>query len=161
MYKRLKLCFGIIIFIAVVTVAAVMFFQNKPIVERVSNPRIAFISATVGQDGAAYDCDIFESDISDELNGALISLFLKSEMKRTCFPPSQIYTVSEDSVYITIKILLGNSDSPPMFVNLCTIPQYNSAQIGGTYYHIIDHQKLYEDVYGLLSNVISTYAEKR
>ena len=161
MYRKLNLVFGIIILIVVSATVAILFFHNKPMAERINNPHIVFISVTMGQDGGTYDCDLSESEVSVELNDALISLFCKSEIRRALFSPLETYTVSDDSVYITIKILLDNSDSLSMFVNLCNIPEYNSAHIGDTYYHIVDYEKLYQDVYGLLSDVILAYAVER
>ncbi|MDE6616644.1 MAG: hypothetical protein K2K35_08745 [Lachnospiraceae bacterium] len=158
MYKKLKTGFGVSF---IIVVAAGVFFQHKPMIVRMNNPHIAFISATFGQDGTTYDCDISESRIPDELDDALTSLFLNTEIRRSIFSPPQSYTVSDGSVHITIKILLDNSDSMSMFVNLCTKPGYNSAQFGDTHYYIVNHQKLYRDVYGLLSDIMSVYATKR
>lgn len=99
--------------------------------------------------------------ISDELNHALCSLFLDVEMRPTFFPPPQIYEISDNSVNITIKVLLDNSEERSMRVNLCAVPEYNSAQFGDTHYHIVNHQELYQDVYNLLSDTIAVYAVKR
>ena len=40
-------------------------------------------------------------------------------------------------------------------------PGYDSAQLGDTHYQIVGHQKLYQEVYALLSDVISAHAIKR
>ena len=48
-----------------------------------------------------------------------------------------------------------------MLVNLSTNSDYNSAQFGDTHYQIVGHQKLYQEVYALLSDVISAHAIKR
>jgi len=160
MQKKLKIIFslgGLLI----VSVMTIMFFQSKPMVKRLNNPRIASISVTIGKDGETYDCDVPIEGISDELNDALSSLFLHTEMRHTFFPPPQVYEISDDSVNITIKVWLDNSEDASMRVNLCTNPQYNSAQFGNTHYHILKHEKLYQDVYNMLVDVIPTYAVKR
>ena len=59
-----------------------------------------------------------------------------------------------EALYVTIKVSLDNHDFSSMRVNLCTNPQYDSAQFGDTHYHIINHQKLYQNVYDLLCGII-------
>lgn len=158
MDKKLKIGIGIGIFAAAVVVAAAVFLRHRPMLQPADNPRVMSISVTVGQGGETYDYDIPESGISDELNDALISLFLSAEMRNSLLPRPQSYTVLDDSVYIMVQVSLERSF---MRVNLCTAPDYNSAQFGDAHYHIVDHQKLYQDVYGLLSGVMPAYAAKR
>ena len=150
---------GVLMVAAVV--AAAVFFRAKPMIEPVNNPRIASISATVGRDGETYDADIPESEISDELNDALISRFLHAEMRNGIFPYPQTYPVSDGSVSLSIKVSLDDADRLSMRVNLSSLPDYNSAQFGDSHYRIVGHQSLYQDVYALLSDVIPAYVVKR
>lgn len=153
-YNKVKISVLIAGFILAVTVAAAVYLPNKPMVEQINNPHIVSISATVGQGGKTFNYDIPKSKISNELNDTLISMFLNSEMKAAFFPPPPTYTISDDSLYVTIKVSLDNHDFSSMRVNLCTDPQYDSAQFGDTHYHIINHQKLYQNVYDLLCGII-------
>lgn len=158
MKKKWKIGIGIGIFAAVIIVAAVVFFRHRPMIDPADHPRVVSIEVTVGQDGETYDCDIPESGISDALNDALISLFLNTEMRNGLLPRPESYNIADGSVFITIKVLLEHSS---MRVNLSNGPDYSSAQFGNTHYHIVNHQELHQDVYGLLSDVMPDYAVKR
>lgn len=157
MKKKWKIGIGIGILAAVVVVAAAVFLRHKPMLQPADNPRVVSIEVIVGQDGETYDYDIPESGISDELNDALISLFLNTEMRNGLLPRPESYNIADGSVFITIKVLLGHSS---MRVNLSNGPDYSSAQFDA-HYHIVDHQELYQNVYGLLSDVMTDYAVKR
>lgn len=157
MNKKLKTGIGIGIFAVVAIVAVLVFFRHKPMIKPADNPRVVSIGVIVGQDGETYDYNIPESGISDELNDALISLFLNTEMRNRLLPRPQSYDIANGSVFITVKVLLEHSS---MRVNLSNGPDYSSAQFD-THYHIVDHQELYQNVYGLLSDVMTDYAVKR
>ena len=158
MTKKQKTGIGIGIFAVAVIVAAVVFFRHRPMIDPAEHPRVVSIGVIVGQGGESYDYNIPESGISDELNDALISLFLNTEMRNRLLPRPQSYNIADGSVFITIKVSLEHSS---MRVNLSNGPDYSSAQFGDTHYHIVDHQELYQNVYGLLSDVMTDYAVKR
>lgn len=158
MNKKLKIGIGIGVAAAVVIVAAAVFLRHRPMIDPADHPRVVSIGVTVGQDGETYDCDIPESGISDELSDALISLFLNTEMRNSLLPRPESYDIANGSVFITVKVSLEHSS---MRVNLGNGPDYSSAQFGDTHYHIVNHQELYQDVYGLLSGIMTDYAVKR
>lgn len=158
MNQKLKTGIGIGIFAVVAIVAALVFFRHKPMIKSADNPRVVSIGVIVGQDGETYDYNIPESGISDELNDALISLFLNTEMRNRLLPRPQSYGIANGSVFVTVKVSLEHSS---MRVNLSNGPDYSSAQFVDTHYHIINHQELYQNVYGLLSGVMTDYAVKR
>ena len=149
---------GLFILLAAATV--VLFFQARPMIRKDNNPRITFISAITGQNGESYTCHIPESDISPQLNDALVSLFLDAEMRNSLLPRPQNYTVSDGSVYFTIHVSLEQADTLSMLVNLSNKPDYSSAQFGDSHYHIVNHKELYQDVYDLLSDTIASHSEK-
>lgn len=158
MNKKLKIGIGIGVAAVVVIVAAAAFLRHRPMIDPADHPRAVSIGVIVGQDGETYDYNIPQSGISDELNDALISLFLNTEMRNRLLPRPQSYHIADGSVFITVKVPLEHSS---MRVNLSNDPDYSSAQFGDTHYHIVDHQKLYQDVYSLLSDVMTDYAVKR
>lgn len=157
MTKKQKTGIGIGIFAVTVIVAAVVLLRHRPMIAPADHPRVVSIGVIVGQDGETYDYDIPESGISDELNDALISLFLNTEMRNSLLPRPESYTIADGSVFITIKVSLEHTS---MRVNLSNGPDYSSAQFDA-HYHIVDHQELYQNVYGLLSDVMTDYAVKR
>ena len=159
--KQGKIVLGLAAVAAAVAVAAVIFFQSRPILGEENVPRVASISAEIGRGGEIFSYDIPESGISDELNDALTSLFLNGEMRNRLLPRPQRYTVSDGSVYLSVNVSLENTDALSMRVNLSNTSDYNSAQFGDTHYAIADHQALYQDVYDLLSDVLPAYEVKR
>ena len=159
--RKWKVILGVVVVIAAVAVAAAVFFRSRPMLEGENVPRVASISAEIGRGGETFSYDIPESGISDELNDALTSLFLNAEMRNRLLPRSQTYTVSDGSVYLSVKVSLENADALSMRVNLSNSSDYNSAQFWDTNYAIADHQTLYQDVYDLLSDVLPAYEVKR
>ena len=160
--KKWKAGLGVaVVAIAAAAVAAAVFFQSKPMLEEEIAPRVVSISAEIGRDGEIFSSDIPESGISDELNDALISLFLNAEMRNSLLPRPQNYTISDGSVYLSVNVSLERADALSMRVNLSNSSDYNSAQFGDTHYAIADHQTLYQDVYDLLSDVLPAYEVKR
>ena len=156
--KKWEAGLGIGVVLLVVIGVSAVFFRSKPMIEPADHPQISFISATVEQQGKTYDCDVPEGELPEEVKDALIALFLRTEIRNTLFPPPQTYTVSDDSVFICVKVQLDNA---ALYMNLCSHSDYNSAQFGDTHYDIVDHQTLYQDVYPLLSDVISTHMVER
>ena len=149
--RFLKKRVWIYIFIASIAIVAVIFFEDKPMIEAENSPEISFISLTLKEDGMIQTFDVPGSELSDELADNLISLFLDARIRNRLFPPPQSYEITDGSRHVTIKITLENAKTLSMFVNLCSTPQYNSAQFDDTHYTIINHQHLYEDVFHLLS----------
>ena len=159
--KKWKALGAVVVVIAAVAVAAAVFFQSKPMLGEGNAPRVVSISAEIGRDGEIFSSDIPESGISDELNDALISLFLNAEMRNSLLPRPQNYTISDGSVYLSVNVSLERADALSMRVNLSNSSDYNSAQFGETHYSILDHQTLYQDVYDLLSDILPAYEMKR
>ena len=88
--RRWKVVLGVIVVVfAAAAVAAVMFFQSKPMLGEENNPRVASVSAEIGRGVETFSYDIPKSGISDELNEALISLFLDAEMRNSLLPRPQ------------------------------------------------------------------------
>ena len=159
--RRWKVVLGVIVVVfAAAAVAAVMFFKSRPMLGEENNPRVASVSAEIGRGGETFSYDIPKSGISDELNEALISLFLDAEIRNSLLPRPQTYTVSDGSVYLSVKVSLENAGDLSMRVNLSNVSDYNSAQFGDTHYSIVDHQTLYQEVHALLSDVLPAYEVK-
>lgn len=146
-----------IVVIAALAVAAAVFFRSRPMLGEENAPRVESISAEIGRDGKTFSADIPESGISQELNDALIALFRSAEMRNRLLPRPHSYTVSDGSVYLSVRVLLDEGDSLSMRVNLSNQPDYSSAQFGDVHYVIPDHQTLYQEVYDLLSDVLPAY----
>ena len=156
--KRGKVLIGIAVLAAAAAVAAAIFLQSKPLFGVENNPRVTSISADMGQGGESYSCEIPEEEIPDELNDALISLFLDAEMRNRLLPRPEGYSIEDGSVYLSIKVSLDDAENLSMFVNLSNRPDFSSAQFRDTHYRIVDEQALYQAVYGLLSDVLPAYA---
>ena len=156
---RAVFCIGVLVLAA--AVAAAVFLPTRPMVEPADNPSVGFVSADFGRDGETYSADIPGSELPDGVEDALIDLFLGAEMRNRVFSPPETYTVSDSSVHICVKVQLDGGEHQSMFVNLSSRPGYDSAQFGDTHYQIVGHQKLYQEVYALLSDVISAHAIKR
>lgn len=148
----------VVVLVVLVAVAAAVFFRAKPMLDPADTPQVRSISVTYEDGGETYDCDIPQEDISQELNDNLVALFQGAEMRNTLFPPSNVYTVEPDSVYISVWVGLGEES---MRVNLCTNSTHTAAQFGDTYYAIVDGQDLYQQVYDLVSPLLADYAVKR
>ena len=159
--RKWNVILGVVVVIAAAAVAAAVFFRSRPMLEEENVPRVASISAEIGRDGETFSYDIPESGISDELNEALISLFLDAEMRNSLLPRPETYTVSDGSVYLSVKVSLESAGDLSMRVNLSDVSDYNSAQFGDTHYSIVDHQTLYQEVHALLSDVLPAYEVKR
>ena len=138
----LTLIAGIILVLSIV-------FRSKSMIKMEDHPYIASIDMTMGQDGETHEYSLSQGEISDELNDALISLFLNAKMRNTLLGPPQIYSVTDDSVWISIKISL---DTFSIRVNLSTKSEYNYAQCGETNYRIVGYEKLYQNVYDLITD---------
>lgn len=151
-WKRFGICFGIIVIAITVTVA--IFFKHRPMIEPMNNPYISFINVTIKEDEEVRRLHIPGNEVSDELADNLISIFLNTKIRNRLLPPPRTYQVLDGSTYITVDVELENAETLSMLVNLCSRPQYNSAQFGDTHYYIVDAQKVYEDVYGLLSDEV-------
>ncbi len=158
MKKQAKIGLVLAVCIVVVAVIAAVFFRARPMLDPAETPQIRSISVTYENGGETYDCDIFQEDIPQELNDDLVDLFQGAEMRNTLFPPSMVYTVQPDSVYIGVWVGL---DEGSMRVNLSTNSDYTSAQFGDTHYAIVDGQGLYQKVYDLVSPLLAEYAHKR
>ena len=57
------------------------------------------------------------------------------------------HAVLEGDTHITVKVDLENSS---LFVNLHNDSQFSSEQFYDKYYHIVNAERVYEDVYSLL-----------
>lgn len=153
------LCIGVLVLAAVA--AAVVFLPTRPMLESADSPSIGFVSAEFERDGETYSADIPGSELPDGVEDALIDLFLGAEIRNRVFSPPEIYTVSDGSVHICTKVQLDGGEELSMLVNLSSRPDYDSAQFGDTHYQIVGHKELYQEVYALLSDVISAHAVKR
>ena len=153
--KKGKVLIGIAV-LAAAAVAAAVFFQSRPMFGEEHNPHVEFIKAEIGQGGESYTCDIPGEEISDELNDALVSLFLDAEMRNRLLPRPQNYYIDDGFVYLFIKVSLERG--PSMMVNLSNRPDFSSAQFGDTHYRIVNEQALYQEVYDLLDDVLPAYA---
>lgn len=152
-HKRVAIYLGVIV-IAITVTVAILFFKHRPMINPMNYPYISSLSITIKEDGEIRTLDIPGSEISDELADNLVSVFLNTEIRNRLFPPPQTYEILDGSTHITVKVGLKNAKALSIFVNLCSRPQYNSAQFGDTHYHIVDYQKVYENVYCLLSDEI-------
>lgn len=154
-----KKVLGIVVVVVVlVAVAAAVFFRAKPMLDPEETPQIRSISVTYEDGGETYDCDIPQEGLSQALNDELMALLQGTEMRNTLFPPSGVYTVTPDYVYMSVWVGLGEGS---MRVNLSTNSSYTSAQFGDTYYAIVDGQDLYQQVYDLVSPLFAEYTVKR
>ncbi len=158
MLAKLKNRWWIAVSILVVILFCSVFFREQPVCRAEEHPDIITISLAFGKDGEAYNYDLSKSDIPDDLNDALISLFLNAKMRNSLLPPPTNYTITDNSVYITIKVSLDHPKRSNIRINLCTVREYNCAQSGDTYYHISNYKELYQDVYKLISDAIPMYA---
>lgn len=156
MKKQVKIALILVVCIVVVAVAAAVFFRAKPMLDPAETPQLRSISVTYEEDGETNVCDIPQEDISQELNDKLMALLQGAEMRNTLFPPSGVYHVTPDYVYISVWVGLNEGS---MRVNLSTTPDYTSAQFGDTHYAIVDGQDLYQQVYDLVSPLMAEYAE--
>lgn len=147
----------VVVLVVLVAVAAAVFFRAKPMLDPDETPQVRSISVTYEDGGETNVCDIPQEGISQELNDKLMTLFQGAEMRNTLFPPSGVYTVTPDYVYISVWIGLGEGS---MRVNLSTTPDYTSAQFGDTHYAIVDGQDLYQQVYDLVSPLLADYTVK-
>lgn len=142
---------------AVVLIAAMVFFRRQPLTME-DHPRVSYIGVTQGIDGAACSADIPKQAIPDELSDTLVSLFANAEVRRAFPSPTESYgnTITDDTVYIDIRISLGHGS---MHVALSNVPDYNFAR-GDHEYSLVDSKKLYQDVYEALPpDLISEYME--
>ena len=153
--SALKIVAVLVVLVAVATAA---FFRSKPMLDPADSPRISLITADYENGGETYHCDISQENIPQKLSSDLVALFQGVTIRNTLFPRQNTYTVEPDSVYISIQVGLAEGS---MLVNLSTNSDYNSAQFGDTHYQIVGHEKLYQEVYALLSDVISAHAIKR
>lgn len=150
-----KKVLGIVVVVVVlVAVAAAVFFRAKPMLDPEETPQIRSITVTYEDGGETNVCDIPQEGISQELNDQLMALFQGAEMRNTLFPPSGVYHVTPDYVYMSVWVGLGEGS---MRVNLSTNSTYTSAQFGDTYYAIVDGQDLYQQVYDLVSPLFAEY----
>ncbi|MCI6639374.1 MAG: hypothetical protein MSH10_01050 [Pygmaiobacter massiliensis] len=124
-------------------------------IEPDNHPQIESIYATIGHNGETFDSVISQNELSDELNNSLLELFFHTKIKRRLLPYPKNYTILDGSVYLTVRVLLDNADSLSLYVNLSSQSDYNSAQFGDTHFQIVEGQKLYEQVYSLLSDKLA------
>lgn len=82
-------------------------------------------------------------------------------MRRRIFSPPQIYSAAENSVYMTVKVVLEGGDYLSMRVNLSTEEEYNSAQFGDTHFLIMNSRQLYQEVYAQVKELAVLHAEMR
>lgn len=153
MDKKVKI--GLVVAVCVVVaVAAALFFRAKPMLDPDETPQIRSISVTYEEGGEAKVCDIPQEGLSQALNDELMALLQGTEMRNTLFPPSGVYHVTPDYVYMSVWVGLSEGS---MRVNLSTNSSYTSAQFGDTYYAIVDGQDLYQQVYDLVSPLFAEY----
>ena len=72
----------ICILIASIAIVAVIFFEDKPMIEAENSPEISFIRLTLKEDGIIQTFEVSESELSDELADNFISLFSRCENKK-------------------------------------------------------------------------------
>lgn len=154
MNKKVKIGLVVAVCVVVVAVAAALFFRAKPMLDPDETHQIISISVTYEEGGEAKVCDIPREGLSQALNDELMALLQGTEMRNTLFPPSGVYQVTPDYVYMSVRVGLSEGS---MRVNLSTNSTYTSAQFGDTYYAIVDGQDLYQQVYDLVSPLFAEY----
>lgn len=89
-----------------------------------------------------------KNEISKDLNDYLVSIFKNVKIRNKLLPAIKSHTVLDEDTHITIKVDLENNSS--LFVNLHYNPQFSSGQFNEKYYHIVNSETVFEDVYSLL-----------
>ena len=91
--------------------------------------------------------DLSKNEIPKNLNNRLVSIFKNVKIRNKLLPTIKSHTVLDEDTHITVKVDLENS---LLFVNLHNNPQFSSAQFNEKYYHIVNSEIVFGDVYNLL-----------
>ena len=146
--SALKIVAVLVVLVAVATAA---FFRSKPMLDPADSPRISLITADYENGGESYRSTMEQTDISQNLNNQLITLFQGTQMRNVRFLRPQSFRMEPDSVYLNVWV---ETDRGSMLVNLSTNSDYNSAQFGDTHYAIVNGADLYQKVYDRLSPLL-------
>lgn len=146
--SALKIVTVLVVLVAVATAA---FFRSKPMLDPADSPRISLITADYENGGESYRSTMEQTDISQNLNNQLITLFQGTQMRNVRFLRPQSFRMEPGSVYLNVWV---ETDRASMLVNLSTNSDYNSAQFGDTHYAIVNGADLYQKVYDRLSPLL-------
>lgn len=141
--KYFYLCLAVI----VVAMTSFAYFKDKQMIRSNDNPEIRLISVDYKKDGIYGTLDLSKNEISKDLNDRLVSIFKNVKIRNKILPVIRSHAVLEGDTHITVKVDLENSS---LFVNLHNDSQFSSAQFYDKYYHIVNAERVYEDVYSLL-----------
>ena len=139
--------FYLFLVVTVVAMMSLVYFKDKPMISSNDNPEIRLISVDYKKDGIYDTLDLSKNEISKDLNDRLVSMFENVKIRNKLLPVIKSYTVLEGDTHITVKVDLENSS---LFVNLHNDLQFSFAQFNDKYYHIVNSESVYEDVYSLL-----------
>lgn len=131
-----------------VVIISFLYFRNKQMIPPDSNPEIELISVDYKKDGVYDTLDLSKNEISKDLNDRLVLILKHVKIRNKLLPAAESYTVSDGDTHITIKVSLENSS---LFVNLLNDSQFSSAQYHDRYYHIVNSENVYNEIYRLLA----------
>lgn len=147
MKKRTRINFYLFLVVIVVVMTSLVYFKDKQMISSNENTEIRLISIDYKKDGKYDTLDLSKNEISKDLNDRLVSIFENVKIRNKLLPAIKSHTVLEGDTHITVKVNLENSS---LFVNLYNDSQFSSAQFDDKYYHIVNSESVYEDVYSLL-----------
>lgn len=142
-----KKYFYLFFIVMVFSMTFFVYFRDKPMIRSNDNPEIRLISVDYKKDGTYGRLDLSKNEISKEFNARLAAIFKNVKIRNRLLPPIKSHTVLEGDTHITVKVTLENSS---LFVNLNNDSQFSSVQLEEKYYHIINAERVYEEVYSLL-----------
>lgn len=136
-------------FLAVITVVMIslVYFRDKQMIRPDDNPEIRLISTDYKKNDIYGTLDLSKNEISKDLNDRLVSIFKNVKMRNRLLPAIKSHTVSEGDTHITVKVDLETSS---LFVNLYNDSRASSVQWNDRYYHIVNSEMVFEEVYRLL-----------
>lgn len=127
--------------------ASLFYFRDKQMIRSNDNPEIRSISIDYKKNGIYGTLDLSNNEISKDLNDRLVFIFNNVKIRNKLLPAIKSHTVLEGDTHITVKVDLDNSS---LFVNLHNDSQFSSAQFNDKYYHIVNSERVYKEVYSLL-----------
>lgn len=127
--------------------AYLFYFRDKQMIRSNDNPEIRSISIDYKKNGIYGTLDLSNNEISKDLNDRLVFIFNNVKIRNKLLPAIKSHTVLEGDTHITVKVDLDNSS---LFVNLHNDSQFSSAQLNDKYYHIVNSERVYKEVYSLL-----------
>lgn len=142
-----KQYFYLFLVVIVVAITSLVYFKDKSMISSNDNPEVRLISVDYKKDGTYGTLDLSKKEISKDLNDRLVSIFENVKIRNKLLPPIKSHTVLDGDTHIAVKVSLDNSS---LFVNLYNDSQFSSAQFNEKYYHMINSESVYEEVYSLL-----------